>query len=70
MLVPYLFTFTIFLAFVEGQVEDSLNNPQIFINQSDSIFILAKYGQTVSLPCVIQRQENQELSNVKFRLFS
>lgn len=37
---------------------------QIFLNQSNNIFILAKYGQTVSLPCIIYRQNNQDLSNV------
>lgn len=41
-----------------------IDQPKIFINQSDSIFILAKYGQTVSLPCLVQRQQNQELSNI------
>ena len=38
----------------------------IFLNQSNNIYILAKYGQTVSLPCIIYRQVNQDLTNVKF----
>ena len=37
---------------------------QIFINQSNNIYILAKYGQTVSLPCIIYRQKNQDLNNI------
>ena len=37
---------------------------QIFLNQSNNIYILAKYGQTVSLPCIIYRQNNQDLTNV------
>jgi hypothetical protein len=39
-------------------------NQQIFINQSNNIYILAKYGQTVSLPCIIYKERNQDLSNV------
>lgn len=37
---------------------------QIFLNQSNNVFILAKYGQTVSLPCIIYRQLNQDLTNI------
>jgi hypothetical protein len=36
----------------------------IRIDQSDNIYILAKYGQTVSLPCVIVRQNSPDLMNV------
>jgi hypothetical protein len=39
---------------------------QIFINQTNNLFILAKYGQTVNLPCVIYKEKNQDLTNVKF----
>lgn len=38
--------------------------PQVFINQSDTLFILAKFGQTVSLPCIVIRQKTQEAQNV------
>jgi hypothetical protein len=38
--------------------------PQIFINQSNNVYILAKYGQTVSLPCVVFSQKNKDFSNV------
>lgn len=49
----------------KNQNEPSVDpNQQIFINQSNNIYILAKYGQTVSLPCIIYRQRNQDLSNV------
>lgn len=44
-----------------------INSPHesIYINQSNNIFILAKYGQTVSLPCVIYRQsKNPDVMNV------
>ena len=39
--------------------------PTIFINQSNNIHIVAKYGQTVNLPCVIYKLKNQDLSQVK-----
>lgn len=46
---------------------NSINNDvQIFINQSNNVYIMAKYGQTVSLPCVIHRQKQQDLANVYF----
>ncbi len=41
------------------------NDVQIFINQSNNVYIMAKYGQTVSLPCVIHRQQQQDLANVR-----
>jgi DNA mismatch repair ATPase MutL len=37
---------------------------QIFINQSNNIYILAKYGQTVYLPCLVYKQNHFDLSNV------
>ena len=40
--------------------------PTIFINQSNNIHIVAKYGQTVNLPCVIYKLKNQDLSQVDF----
>ena len=43
---------------------------QIFLNQSNNIFILAKHGQTVSLPCIIYRQNNQDLNNVQLAMFT
>jgi hypothetical protein len=42
------------------------NDMQIFINQSNNVYIMAKYGQTVSLPCVIHRQQQQDLANVSW----
>ena len=39
-------------------------NEEIYINQSNNIYILAKYGQTISLPCNIVRQKHQDFSNV------
>ena len=44
--------------------EEAADNQQIFINQSNNIHILAKYGQTVSLPCIIYKQKHLDLSNV------
>lgn len=38
--------------------------PTIFINQSNNIHIVAKYGQTVNLPCVIYKLKNQDLSQI------
>jgi hypothetical protein len=49
----------------DNQLEPS-QMPQIFINQTDNIYILAKYGQTVMLPCIIYKQKNQDLTNVIF----
>lgn len=51
---------------VEEVVEEKLdeNNMQIFINQSNNVYVMAKYGQTVSLPCVIFRQRLQDLINI------
>jgi hypothetical protein len=40
------------------------NNEQIYINQPNSMYIVAKYGQTISLPCIINRVKNQDLVNV------
>jgi len=42
--------------------------PHIFINQSDNQVIQATFGQTVALPCIVYRQINQELSNVKISI--
>lgn len=36
----------------------------IFINQSNNMYILAKYGQTINLPCIIYRLRNPDLVNV------
>ncbi len=36
----------------------------IYINQSNNMYILAKFGQTISLPCMIVRQKNPDLVNV------
>ena len=44
--------------------QQHFQHKQIFINQSNNIFILAKHGQTVSLPCIIFREKNHDLSNV------
>lgn len=38
--------------------------PHIFINQSDNQVIQATYGQIIALPCVIYRQNSQDLSNI------
>lgn len=38
--------------------------PTIYINQSNNLHIVAKYGQTVSLPCIIYKLKNQDLSQV------
>lgn len=48
----------------DGQVGEAVNDQQIFINQSNNIHILAKYGQTVSLPCIIYKQKHHDLSNI------
>ena len=36
----------------------------IFINQSNNMYILAKFGQTINLPCIIYRHKNPDLINV------
>ena len=41
---------------------------QIFIKQHNNINVLAKYGQTVTLPCVIHRVNSPDLTNVSFIL--
>jgi hypothetical protein len=43
--------------------QEQLTQP-IFINQSNNMYILAKYGQTINLPCVIVRLRNPDLANV------
>ncbi len=38
--------------------------PPIYMNQSNNIHIVAKYGTTVNLPCIIYKLKNQDLSQV------
>jgi len=45
-------------------IEPIEQNQPIFINQSNNIYILAKYGQTINLPCMIYRLKSQDSSNV------
>lgn len=52
------------MSLTSGRSMEGAENQQIFINQSNNIYIIAKYGQTVSLPCVIYKEKNQDLSNV------
>ena len=47
-----------------GESLEVKRESQIFINQPNSVHLMAKYGQTVILPCVIYRQNIPDLINV------
>ena len=53
----------------EPESLSDMNSP-IYLNQSDNIYIVAKYGQTVSLPCNIFRQKNPDYANVRQTYFN
>jgi hypothetical protein len=55
---------------IENSQEPSLSliekEENIFINQPGTIHLAAKYGHTVTLPCVIYRKNTLDLINVIF----
>ena len=48
----------------EAASDEHIQQTPIFINQPNTVYILAKYGQTVNLPCIIYRQNTQDLTSV------
>ena len=48
----------------DAYLKGSEQIPSIYMNQSNNIHIVAKYGTTVNLPCIIYKLKNQDLSQV------
>ena len=49
---------------MDESLHETKKEAQIFIKQPNTIHLMAKYGHTVTLPCVIYRQNTPDLINV------